>query len=339
MVDPSRGNTVRTWMIRVGLFALLVALLWWALKDVPLGEILETAARLRPWHLIVILLVNSLYYFFTTLRWWLIVTASHRQVSFKHLIVVRLAVFGVSYFTPGPQVGGEPLQVLRLRQRYGVPFTRATATVILDKLLEFLVNFLLIAAGLFAILQAGILFGNAMRMGSAIAGIALLISWPPIHITLLFKRRYPLSWVIRATRVSPKHKFYRFVRAAEHLAGAFIQRYPGRLFSALLSSLLSGGLLVLDYTLITRFLGINLSLWNTFTCWAMGWLSLLMPLPGGLGALEASQVFALGQFGYSAATALGLTLLMRGRDIFIGSIGLLLAVLENTRDNKMLTKR
>jgi len=48
-------------------------------------------------------------------------------------------------------------------------------------------------------------------------------------------------------------------------------------------------------------------------------------LPGGLGALEASQVFTLGKFGFTAATALSLTLLMRGRDIFIGGLGLILA--------------
>jgi len=57
----------------------------------------------------------------------------------------------------------------------------------------------------------------------------------------------------------------------------------------------------------------------------MGWISLVMPLPGGLGALEASQVYTLGRFGYSAASALSLTLLMRGRDMLIGGLGLLLA--------------
>jgi len=57
----------------------------------------------------------------------------------------------------------------------------------------------------------------------------------------------------------------------------------------------------------------------------MGWISLVMPLPGGLGALEASQVYTMGRFGYSAASALSLTLLMRGRDMLIGGLGLLLA--------------
>ena len=54
-------------------------------------------------------------------------------------------------------------------------------------------------------------------------------------------------------------------------------------------------------------------------------IAFLMPLPGGLGALEASQVFALGAFGQPAPAAIGLTLLMRARDILNGGIGLLLA--------------
>jgi uncharacterized membrane protein YbhN (UPF0104 family) len=48
-------------------------------------------------------------------------------------------------------------------------------------------------------------------------------------------------------------------------------------------------------------------------------------VPGGLGALEASQVFALGAFGISAAAAISVTLLIRARDILIGGLGLLLA--------------
>jgi uncharacterized membrane protein YbhN (UPF0104 family) len=50
-----------------------------------------------------------------------------------------------------------------------------------------------------------------------------------------------------------------------------------------------------------------------------------VPLPGGLGALEASQVFALGTFGYAAPIAISVVLVMRGRDLLIGGLGLLLA--------------
>jgi hypothetical protein len=41
--------------------------------------------------------------------------------------------------------------------------------------------------------------------------------------------------------------------------------------------------------------------------------------------LEASQVLALGHFGVTAATAIGVTLLLRARDLLFGGLGLLFA--------------
>jgi uncharacterized membrane protein YbhN (UPF0104 family) len=83
--------------------------------------------------------------------------------------------------------------------------------------------------------------------------------------------------------------------------------------------------MVSEFALITAFLHIKLPFWQTVAAWTAGWLSLLAPLPGGLGALEASEVLALGTFGISAASAIGVTLVMRGRDLLIGSLGLLFA--------------
>jgi uncharacterized membrane protein YbhN (UPF0104 family) len=59
--------------------------------------------------------------------------------------------------------------------------------------------------------------------------------------------------------------------------------------------------------------------------WAAGWLSFIVPLPGGLGALEASQIFILSRFGIGNAVAISLILLMRGRDLLIGGLGLFIA--------------
>ena len=80
-----------------------------------------------------------------------------------------------------------------------------------------------------------------------------------------------------------------------------------------------------EFALIVKFLNIELSLWQIIAAWTAGWLALLVPVPGGLGALEASEVFALGIFGVPAALAIGVTLVMRGRDLLIGGLGLLLA--------------
>ena len=123
----------------------------------------------------------------------------------------------------------------------------------------------------------------------------------------------------------------RFIAASERLAGTFCRRHLPSLLSATAISICAGAGMVAEFALITKFLNIPLSSWQTIAAWTAGWLSLLMPLPGGLGALEASQVFALGAFGVPAALAIGVTLVMRARDLFIGGFGLLIAsrALEN----------
>ena len=316
----SIGN--RKLLLRIGTFLLLGALLWWALRNAPLTEILETLARLKLWQVAVLLLVNILIYALITLRWWIIVRAERRDISLLPLLAVRVAVFGVSYFTLGPQVGGEPLQVLYLQRNYGMTYTRATASVLMDKLLEFLANFLLLGAGLTAILQAGILSANGNSPFVSLSGLVVLFLWPPVHILLMTRGIHPVSFVLRKFS---NNKFVRFVAASEHMAGTFCRRHIRSLLAAVAVSALAAVCMVGEYFLITSFLHIELTFSQNIAAWTAGWLAFLVPLPGGLGALEASQVFALGAFGVGAASAISVTFLIRGRDLLIGGIGLLLA--------------
>lgn len=305
---------------------LLAGLLWWALRQAPLPEIAAVVQRLRSWQVPVILGVNIILYGLFTLRWWIIVRAEASQVPFLHLLGVRLSVFGISYFTLGPQVGGEPLQVLSLQKKYGISYTRATASVLLDKLLEFLVNFWMLALGLTAVFQAGLLVLSRTQFTASFILLAALLLVPPIHIILLSRRRYPLGALLGLFPFIPKNaQPVRFLRAAERLAGRFCQRHPRALLAALGVSVLAGAGLLADYALMITFLGIHLPFWSTVAGWTAGWLAFLFPLPAGLGALESSQVAALGIFGIPAAAALGVVLLMRARDLLFGGLGLLLA--------------
>jgi uncharacterized protein (TIRG00374 family) len=317
---------MRKTLLRLLWIILLAALLYFALRKAPLVEIWATLRQLQLWQVGFILVINTIFYLLATARWWIIVEAENKHISFWPLFAVRVAVFGISYFTLGPQVGGEALQVLVLRQKYQLTYTHATAAVLMDKLLEFLVNFLLIAVGLAAVLQSGVLIESGIRLGLSLIVLVILIGWPPLHLILLYKGRYPLTSLVHVIPfINKKSKPVRFLRAAEHLASKFCQRHPRRLLTALGLSLVAGAGMLVDYAIMASFVNIHLPFWKTVAGWMSGWMSLLMPLPGGLGAFEASQVFVLGKFGFSAAVALSLALLIRGRDIFIGGVGILLA--------------
>jgi hypothetical protein len=150
--------------------------------------------------------------------------------------------------------------------------------------------------------------------------------WPPVHIVLLYKQKYPVSAILRSLPFLKKgSKIVRFIAASERLAGAFCRRHLSSLLTAIAISICAAVGMVSEFALIVNFLDIHLSFWQTIAAWTAGWLALLAPLPGGLGALEASEVFALGAFGVSGAAAIGVTLVMRGRDLLIGGLGLLFA--------------
>ncbi len=70
------------------------------------------------------------------------------------------------------------------------------------------------------------------------------------------------------------------------------------------------------------FLDVHLDLMQTIGGITAGRLALLVPVPGGLGALETSQALALAALGYSRAEGLGLGLLIRARDLVFAFAGL-----------------
>jgi uncharacterized protein (TIRG00374 family) len=307
-------------------YSILAVLLYFALRNAPLVDIWNALNQLKLWQIATLVFINISIYMLISLRWWIIIRAERKTIPYLPLVLVRVAVFGVSYFTLGPQIGGEPLQVLYLQRKYGMTYTRATSTVIMDKLLEFLANFFLLVFGLMAVLQAGIISTNGSKPLMSLIPLAALLAWPPTHIILMMRGIYPIGAALRAafSRFG-NPKWMRFIVAAERMAGMFCQRYPRALWMAVGVSLAAGAGMVTEYALITSFLGINLHGWQTLAAWTTSWLAFLVPLPGGLGALEASQVFTLGAFDISAALAIGVTLLIRARDLLIGGLGLLLA--------------
>jgi len=321
-LQETKKNRIIPTFRALAVFFLLAGLLYFALRNAPLADIWATLNKLRLWQIFILLGINILIYLLITLRWWLILRAENKRISFLPLLAIRISAFGISYFTLGPQVGGEPLQVLYLERKYGMTYTRATSTVVLDKLLEFLANFILLSVGLTAIFQAGILSTTDGSSFLSLLGLIILLLWPPIHVVLLYRGKYPVSTFLRKFS---NNKAIRFIAASERLAGIFCHRHLSSLLTAIAVSILGAIGMISEYFMMTSFLGIHLSFWQTIAAWTAGWLAFLIPLPGGLGTLEASQVFAFSTFGIAAASAIGVALLIRARDLLIGGLGLLIA--------------
>jgi uncharacterized membrane protein YbhN (UPF0104 family) len=314
-------------LLRVlAVYFILGGLLWWATRNVPLIDIWTSIRQLRGGQIVLLLTINALVIGLMTARWWIIVRAENPRVPFLPLVGYRLSAFGLSYFTPGPQVGGEPLQVIYLGKYHRLSYARATAAVIMDKLLEFLVNFILLAVGAWAVLRVGLLEPSAVSSTAGLAGLGILLAWPLVHILLLYNGSLPVSMLLRAQPFFPiTSNSMRMVFVSERMAAAFCRRHLRALLASAGVSLLAVAGILVEYMLMLEFLGMRLNALQILAGLTALQLSFLMPLPGGLGAMEASQVFALGFFGQPASAAIAMTLLQRARDMLNGGLGLLLA--------------
>lgn len=308
-----------------GLWALLILLtillLAWALRAVPFADILQVLGRLSILQIALLLGVNAGIVFLLGLRWWLILRAQGYALPYLAITRYRLAAFGVSYFTPGPHFGGEPLQVFLVRQRHGIPGSTAAAAIALDKMIELLSNFAFLAFGLALVLSRGVLgdFAFPALQWLAFAFLAL----PLAYLVALALGAKPLTSL--AARLP--ERWARAAQSTEDQLAQLTRKRPALLAQTLLASIIVWGALLFEYWLALRFLGLALSSIQLLAVVVAARVAMLAPTPGALGALEAAQVFAMQSMGFDPALGLSLSLLIRGRDVLFGLAGLWLGSL------------
>jgi uncharacterized protein (TIRG00374 family) len=260
------------------------------------------------------------------------------SIPYHNLIAYRLATFAVSYFTPGPHFGGEPLQVYLVSARHQVPIPVSIAAVVLDKVLEMLANFTFLALGILFVLHLQMLPG-ANEAQLLITSLLLLMlplglltalwfGWHPLSTLLAWLERpwqHIAGWFGRRAGSLTKGAFYRAVRQSEEQSIALCRHHPTILWLALGASALSWSAIIAEFWLMTGVLGLGLTFQQAIVALLAARVAILLPLPAALGALEASQALAMRSLGQSPAAGVSLSLLIRGRDILISVVGLLLA--------------
>ena len=299
-------------------------LLWLVLRNVALDELLAALSRLQPIEIVLLILVNVGVVLTFSGRWWSILVALGYRLAYVLVSAYRLAAFSVSYFTPGPQLGGEPVQVFLINKRDDIPLGTATASVVMEKALEFLTNFAFLSLGIFITSWLGLLSVEIGRIVGLISlgGLALAIGllaaiwagwWP---LTRLISRFQNTSETLDRVRS--------VVEDAEKQLTVLCRERPWALGAGLAFSLLSWLVLLLEYWLALRFLGLELEPAEVVVVVTAARLAILLPFPGGLGALEASQLLALSALGFSVAEGVAMGLLIRARDLLFGGVGLFL---------------
>jgi uncharacterized protein (TIRG00374 family) len=318
---------LRSSLLRLLPLAAAIVLLWFVLRSVALADVLAHLRRLDAGDVLALALANALVLATFSARWWLLLHALGHPVAFARLVGYRLAAFSVSYFTPGPHLGGEPVQVYLVTARQGVPVSAALASVVLDKTLEMLVNFSFLAAGALFVLRSGASGGGDVQVMASALG---LIALPAGLLLALGLGKHPATAALRAAgalierlpgrRARPPDwigvtRFYRTVHASEEQGSALIRRRPLSVLAAVGVSLVSWVGIIGEFWLMTALLGLDLTLAEALLALVAARAAILLPLPAAVGALEASQAIAMGRLGLPSAAGVSLSLLIRARDV------------------------
>lgn len=310
--------------LRLALWLLALLALAWVLRAVPLREIVAVLRGLAWWQIGILALVNCLIILLLSGRWWVALRALGCRVAYLAVAGYRTAAFAVTYFTPGPQFGGEPVQVALVKKRHEVTTATATAAVVIDKTLELLINFSFLFLGVLVVMRLGLPWplGRVTLVGLSLA----LLFLPAGYLLALMLGSRPLTTLLAvrpsASRSLRYRRLYELVQATETQVGDFCRYRPASLSLALFISLAAWSAMVVEYWLAARFLGLKWTLPEAIAALTAARFAYLLPLPGGLGALEASQAFAAAALGDDPAAGAALALLIRGRDVITALVGL-----------------
>lgn len=316
-------------LISLVFWLLALALLWLVVRMVPLTAVLQSLQQLSPGQIFVLIILNLLILVLLTGRWWLILWGMGHKLPFGRTMGHRLAAFGVSYFTPGPQFGGEPVQVLLVEKGHHVSQVTAISSVALDKTIELLVNFSFLTLGAVLILQMQFLESGVGGQTAVLA--IILLSFPAVYLAALWHRYQPIAGFMRLTapvfskRLAWSTRFEAAINgmaASEKQAGQFCHQAPKFMWAAFLVSLLGWFMMVVEFGAMLTFLGAEVSFIQGVMVLTAVRFAFLLPMPGGLGTVEAALVLALTQLGLDPAVGLSASLLIRGRDVLLGLLGL-----------------
>lgn len=309
----------RTRWWKFGLWLLVVLLLWWSLRQVNWIETLRILSDVRGIEWAALLALNLVVLASFSGRWWSILRGYELRIPYLTVAVYRLMGAGISYFTPGPHIGGEPLQVLLLEKRHQITRSAAIGTVAIDKLFELLVNASMLTVGCITLIWVGVF------PAVGIEGLVLpliLLALPAVYLMRLAQGALPLTAILQRSGLSWAKGT---LAEGERQMGQFCKTQPKALILVMLFSLVSWLGILLEVWLALTILGLSLTLVEVILIITAGRLAILLPAPGGLGTFEASQVLIFTALGLAPAAALGLSVLVRARDLLFMGGGFLAA--------------
>ncbi|MFH0870766.1 MAG: lysylphosphatidylglycerol synthase transmembrane domain-containing protein [archaeon] len=299
----------------VGSIVLGVALLIIVLLKYPFKDVALTFSNVTPTLLIAYLCVSFSIMLLFAIRWRYVLKTLGYNVPFLDVFGFRVIEYGISYITPSGKAGGEPVRAALLMKR-GIGFKEGLSTVFADKTIELSVSLLFFIFGILTLA-----LGYALPVGLNV--ILILLSMALLFLIWKFYSRIlrgktvfvALYKFLRLDKVKFMAKYQQAIVDFEKPIIKFYTKERKAFFIALGLSVLSLCLSLVEYKLVLLMLGIDAPLSVIFMVLSVVGIAFLVPVPMGLGSLEAFQAALFSVLGIGSASGIGLAVITRARDL------------------------
>ena len=306
------------WLVALALFA-------WVCQQLPLALLSQMLAQLNLVQWLSWIGLNLALILAATLRWWLFTQILGRTVRFWELLKLRQAGQALNFLTPGPQLGSEPLQIVYLWRHQHLELAKALLSLSLDRFYEVWVNLavLLLAASILLSSAPGINLNSLQLLGMLCIGLMALTLFAGWIAHAPEQLQYCLLKIIRPWQAHPRlQNFSHHLHSLAQELKTVLKQQQAALVWGLLLSLLSWAGLLAELWLLLSFLDLPITLTSFLLILLSLRLALLLPLPGGLGSMEAALIWTFATLDFPGTSGFELIALMRLRDVLVILLGL-----------------
>lgn len=282
-------------LIQLGLFALIVAGVFWLLRDVDFAETWPVIRQMNFALLAAVFLLGAANIGLYAARWFVLLSATARHVAFKNVLIATISAIAIN--TSGPGKLGVPAKAFLIKKLEGFEVSRTLPSIMVELMLEIGSLFILMIVFALPLGLHGMVF-DALRSSLTLeSSVLLLIVAAGAGITAYFLRHKIravgfLTKMFSALRATVTHKTAFSIALVLSLANLMLSFWGDQL---LFRALHQG----IPYTFI--------AFSSAFTTVA----GLFSPMPGGLGVWELSRAFLFKTYYNIGEIAVVMTLLRR----------------------------
>ena len=299
------------------------SLVFFTVRELPLAGILERLGEISPLRLVGLLAINSLILFLSVKRWQVLAQVFDIQLSLTHLFKVRQAGNTISFVTPGPQFGGEPLQLYWLSQSHEIPMDISLAILGADRFMEIFINLSILLLSVIFIFYTDI----EVNLSKTFLFIFLTVAILTMLLVLFLRQPEWLENIFKSLFSRFTHTVSNSNESQNASSGwgrllKKIEKNKSKVILAATIALLGWIALLFELFMMMEALGVSSNFYEVIFVMLGIRIALLMPIPGGVGTIEASLFWSFEILGLTLAGAGGLIALSRLRDVIVLFIGI-----------------